>query len=105
MVDGWAGIAVEILRFKDLVIFHLKNMFIVKTERDLNKAMDPGGVEFPETLPTLQLYFLLGIVYMVVTPILLPFILIFFAFAHFVYRHQVCSDSINWSSRLLSFQY
>ncbi|KAK6137238.1 hypothetical protein DH2020_029027 [Rehmannia glutinosa] len=89
MVDGWAGIAGEILRLKPLVIFHLKNMFIVKTERDLEKAMNPGGVDFPETLPCLQLYFLLGIVYMVVTPILLPFILVFFALAYFVYRHQV----------------
>ncbi|KAL6549819.1 hypothetical protein OROMI_020307 [Orobanche minor] len=89
MVDGWAGIAGEILRLKPLVIFHLKNMFIVKTERDLEKATNPGGVDFPETLPSLQLYFLLGIVYMVVTPILLPFILIFFAFAYLVYRHQV----------------
>ncbi|KAL8536451.1 hypothetical protein ACS0TY_011891 [Phlomoides rotata] len=91
MVDGWAGVAGEILRLKPLVIFHLKNIFIVKTDRDLDRAMDPGGVELRETLPSLQLYFLLGIVYMVVTPILLPFILIFFAFAYFVYRHQVSS--------------
>ncbi|KAL3645767.1 hypothetical protein CASFOL_010947 [Castilleja foliolosa] len=89
MIDGWARIASEILRLKPLVIFHLKNMFIVKTERDLERAMDHKSVDFPETLPTLQLYFLLGMVYMAVTPILLPFILIFFAFAYFVYRHQV----------------
>eukprot|EP00257_Ricinus_communis_P016805 XP_015575088.1 CSC1-like protein At1g32090 [Ricinus communis] len=89
MVDGWAGIAGEILRLKPLVIFHLKNMFLVKTERDREKAMDPGSVDFPETLPSLQLYFLLGIVYAVVTPILLPFILVFFALAYLVYRHQV----------------
>ncbi|KAI6701818.1 hypothetical protein NL676_010954 [Syzygium grande] len=72
MVDGWAGIAGEILRLKPLIIFHLKNI-----------------VDFPETLPSLQLYFLLGIVYAVVTPILLPFILVFFAFAYLVYRHQI----------------
>ncbi|VFQ70879.1 unnamed protein product [Cuscuta campestris] len=89
MVDGWAGIASEILRLKPLVIFHLKNMFLVKTERDREKAMSPGSVSFHETLPTLQLYFLLGIVYAVITPILLPFILVFFALAHLVYRHQV----------------
>ncbi|TQD98889.1 hypothetical protein C1H46_015532 [Malus baccata] len=88
MVDGWAGIAGEILRLKRLVIFHLKNMFLVKTERDRIKATDPGSVDFPETLPSLQLYFLLGIVYAVITPILLPFILVFFAFAYLVYRHQ-----------------
>ncbi|KAH1106618.1 hypothetical protein J1N35_010386 [Gossypium stocksii] len=89
MVDGWAGIAGEILRLKPLVIFHLKNMFLVKTERDREQAMDPGSVDYPETLPSLQLYFRLGIVYAVVTPILLPFILIFFAFAYLVYRHQI----------------
>ncbi|KAL5178607.1 CSC1-like protein [Glycine soja] len=89
MVDGWAGIAGEILRLKPLVIYHLKNMFLVKTERDRGKAMDPGSVDFPETIPSLQLYFLLGIVYAVVTPILLPFVLVFFAFAYLVYRHQI----------------
>ncbi|PQP99451.1 CSC1-like protein [Prunus yedoensis var. nudiflora] len=89
MVDGWAAVAGEILRLKPLVIYHLKNMFLVKTERDRVKAMDPGSVDFPETLPSLQLYFLLGIVYAVVTPILLPFILVFFALAYLVYRHQI----------------
>ncbi|XP_057521324.1 CSC1-like protein At1g32090 [Amaranthus tricolor] len=89
MVDGWAGIASEILRLKPLVIFHLKNMFVVKTERDRDRAMDPGSVDYPETLPSLQLYFLLGVVYAVVTPILLPFIIVFFFFAFLVYRHQI----------------
>lgn len=94
MLDGWAGIASEILRLKPLVIYHLKNMFIVKTERDREKAMDPGSIDFPENLPSLQLYFLLGLVYAVVTPALLPFILVFFAFALLVYRHQVSNHSV-----------
>jgi hypothetical protein len=89
MVDGWAGIANEILRVKALVIYHLKNMFIVKTERDRERAMDPGSIGLGENLPSLQLYFLLGLVYAVVTPLLLPFIIVFFAFAFLVYRHQV----------------
>ncbi|CAN6460970.1 unnamed protein product [Victoria cruziana] len=89
MVDGWAGIASEILRLKSLVIYHLKNMFLVKTERERENAMDPGSLELPENLPKLQLYFLLGLVYAVVSPLLLPFIIIFFGFAFLVYRHQV----------------
>lgn len=89
MVDGWAGIANEILRVKPLVIYHLKSMFIVKTERDREKAMDPGSIGLAENIPSLQLYFLLGLVYAVVTPILLPFIIVFFAFAFLVYRHQI----------------
>lgn len=89
MVDGWAGIAAEILRLVPLVIYHLKNVFLVKTERDREQAMDPGSLLWPVTEPRLQLYFLLGLVYSTITPILLPFIIIFFAFAYMVFRHQI----------------
>ncbi|PKA53010.1 DNA-directed RNA polymerase III subunit RPC2 [Apostasia shenzhenica] len=89
MVDGWAGVAGEILRLKPFVLYHLKNMFIVKTDSDRQKAMDPGSIGLPENLPTLQLYFLLGLVYAVITPLLLPFILVFFIFAFVVYRNQI----------------
>ncbi|XP_060672077.1 CSC1-like protein At3g21620 isoform X5 [Ziziphus jujuba] len=89
MVDGWAGIAGEILRLKPLIIYHLKNFFLVKTEKDREEAMDPGTLGFNTGEPQIQLYFLLGLVYSVVTPILLPFIIVFFALAYVVYRHQV----------------
>ncbi|KAG1347115.1 putative CSC1-like protein [Cocos nucifera] len=89
MVDGWAGIAGEILRLKPLIIYHLKNFFLVKTEKDREEAMDPGSVEFGSSEPQIQLYFLLGLVYAVVTPFLLPFIIIFFGLAYVVFRHQI----------------
>ncbi|KAB2057389.1 hypothetical protein ES319_A11G164900v1 [Gossypium barbadense] len=89
MVDGWAGVAGEILRLKPLIIYHLKNSFLVKTEKDREEAMDPGTVGFNTGEPQIQLYFLLGLVYAVVTPILLPFITVFFALAYVVYRHQI----------------
>lgn len=44
--DGWSGIAAEILRLVPLVIFHLKNKFLVKTEKDREVAMDPGSLTF-----------------------------------------------------------
>ncbi|KAG6418996.1 hypothetical protein SASPL_121204 [Salvia splendens] len=89
MVDGWAGIAGEILRLKPLIFFHLKNFFLVKTEKDRDEAMDPGSIGFNTGEPQIQLYFLLGLVYAVVTPIFLPFILVFFALAYMVFRHQI----------------
>ncbi|KAK8327260.1 hypothetical protein V6Z11_A11G170500 [Gossypium hirsutum] len=89
MVDGWAGVAGEILRLKPLIIYHLKNSFLVNTEKDREEAMDPGTVGFNTGEPQIQLYFLLGLVYAVVTPILLPFITVFFALAYVVYRHQI----------------
>ncbi|OVA09754.1 protein of unknown function DUF221 [Macleaya cordata] len=89
MVDGWAGTAGEILRLKPLIIFHLKNFFLVKTEKDREEAMDAGSLGFNTGEPQIQLYFLVGLVYCVVTPILLPFIIVFFALAYVVYRHQI----------------
>ncbi|CAL9162008.1 unnamed protein product [Musa hybrid cultivar] len=89
MVDGWAGIAGEILRLKPLIFFYFKNLFLVKTEKDREKAMDPESINFATSEPQIQLYFLLGLVYAAVTPFLLPFILVFFALAYVVFRHQI----------------
>ncbi|KAL9392834.1 hypothetical protein Peur_016754 [Populus x canadensis] len=89
MVDGWAGIAGEVLMLKPLILYHLKNFFLVKTEKDREEAMDPGSLGFNTGEPRIQLYFLLGLVYATVTPVLLPFIIIFFAFAFAVFRHQI----------------
>ncbi|KAL5792980.1 hypothetical protein ACOSP7_001574 [Xanthoceras sorbifolium] len=89
MVDGWAGIAAEILRLVPLVIFHLKNTLLVKTDQDRDEAMDPGYLKFSTSEPQIQFYFLLGFVYAAVTPILLPFIIVFFIFSYMVFRHQV----------------
>ncbi|KAI7982954.1 CSC1-like protein [Camellia lanceoleosa] len=89
MVDGWAGIAAEIVRLVPLVMFHIKNTFLVKTEQDREQAMDPGSLNFSTSEPRIQLYFLLGLVYSVITPILLPFIIVFFAFSYMVFRHQI----------------
>lgn len=95
MVDGWAGVAGEILRLKPLIMYHLKNTFLVKTEKDREEAMDPGTLGFNTGEPQIQLYFLLGLVYAVVSPILLPFIIVFFGLAYVVYRHQVNFDNFQ----------
>ncbi|KAM1562390.1 hypothetical protein PS1_005225 [Malus domestica] len=89
MVDGWAGIAAEILMLKPLIIYHLKNSFLVKTDKDREEAMDPGSIGFNTGEPRIQLYVLLGLVYATVTPTLLPFIIIFFGLAYVVFRHQI----------------
>ncbi|KAL2339221.1 hypothetical protein Fmac_013667 [Flemingia macrophylla] len=89
MVDGWAGIAAEVLMLKPLIIYHLKNFFLVKTEKDREEAMDAGSIGFNTGEPRIQLYILLGLVYAAVTPSVLPFIIIFFGLAYVVFRHQI----------------
>ncbi|KAL5727071.1 hypothetical protein ACHQM5_000303 [Ranunculus cassubicifolius] len=70
-------------------MFHLKNFFLVKTEKDRDEAMAPGSLGFNTGEPQIRLYNLLGLVYATVTPILLPFILVFFSLAYVVFRHQI----------------
>ncbi|KAG6385062.1 hypothetical protein SASPL_153886 [Salvia splendens] len=70
MVDGWASVAGEIFRLTPMVLYHLRNFFLVKTEKDREEAMDPGSIEFHKAEPRIQLYFLLGLVYAVVTPMI-----------------------------------
>nr|KYP69319.1 putative membrane protein C2G11.09 [Cajanus cajan] len=89
MVDGWASIAAEVLMLKPLIFYHLKNFFLVKTEKDREEAMDPGSIGFNTGEPRIQLYFLLGLVYAAVTPAVLPFIIVFFGLAYVVFRHQI----------------
>ncbi|XP_027343759.1 calcium permeable stress-gated cation channel 1-like [Abrus precatorius] len=89
MVDGWASIAAEVLMLKPLIVYHLKNFFLVKTEKDREEAMNPGSLGFNTGEPRIQLYFLLGLVYAAVTPAVLPFIIIFFGLAYVVFRHQI----------------
>ncbi|KAK7304689.1 hypothetical protein VNO77_42575 [Canavalia gladiata] len=89
MVDGWASIAAEVLMLRPLIVYHLKNFFLVKTEKDREEAMDPGSIGFNTGEPRIQLYFLLGLVYAAVTPAVLPFIIIFFGLAYVVFRHQI----------------
>lgn len=89
MVDGWAGAGFEILRPLALILYHIQNSLFVRTAADKMRAMDPGPICFYVGLAQLQLYFLMGLVYSVITPIILPFIVFSFAINYVVYRHQV----------------
>lgn len=89
MVDGWSTVAAEALRLWAFLWYHLQNMVIVKTEKDRNKAMAFTTPQYNALLPKLGLYFLLGLVYAVISPLILPFIIVFFAFGYIIYRNQV----------------
>ncbi|GAB2274929.1 hypothetical protein Dimus_009698 [Dionaea muscipula] len=89
MVDGWAGMAAEILRLKPLICYHLKVCFLVNTEKDKEEAMNPQSFGFNTREPQIQLYFLVALVYAVAAPILLPFIVLLFSLGYIVYRHQI----------------
>lgn len=89
MVDGWSTVAAEVLRLWALLLYHVKNVMVVKTEKDRNNAMAFTTPQYHALLPKLGLYFLLGLVYSIISPLILPFIIVFFAFGYIIYRNQV----------------
>ncbi|CAM6120738.1 unnamed protein product [Calypogeia fissa] len=89
MVDGWSGMSLEIIRLIPLIIYHIKNLVLVRTPKDRDRAMAPGNLLLDQSIPRLEFYFLVGIVYSVMTPLIVPFIITFFSFGYLVYRNQV----------------
>eukprot|EP00271_Cylindrocystis_brebissonii_P007654 TRINITY_DN21220_c0_g2_i1.p1 TRINITY_DN21220_c0_g2~~TRINITY_DN21220_c0_g2_i1.p1 ORF type:complete len:363 (-),score=69.25 TRINITY_DN21220_c0_g2_i1:75-1046(-) len=88
MVDGWAGLMGTLFRLIPLLIYHFRGLLLVRTPADLIHAMSVQGMFYAQTLPQCLLYILLGFVYSVISPCLLPFLIVFFALGYTVYRHQ-----------------
>ncbi|KAH8975733.1 hypothetical protein BDL97_01G174200 [Sphagnum fallax] len=89
MIEWWSLLASEIFRLVPLLIYHLKSLVVAKTEKNRVKAIPATPPPYSTMLSQLCLYFLLGVVYAIISPLILPFIVIFFAFGYVVYRNQV----------------
>lgn len=89
MVDGWSANAAEILRLWPLFWYHVSDFFFVRTEKDRVKILPASPPDYTVILTRLSLYFLLGLVYAVISPLILPFLVMFFAFGYLVYRNQI----------------
>ncbi|CAM6101640.1 unnamed protein product [Calypogeia fissa] len=89
MVDGWTNNAAELVRVKPFLLYHFKVATMVRTEEDRDRATPVGSIRYTVAVPRLGLYFLLGFVYSTISPLILPFIIIYLLAAYVVYRNQV----------------
>ncbi|CAM6106765.1 unnamed protein product [Calypogeia fissa] len=89
MVDGWTNNAAELVRVKPFLLYHFKVATMVRTEEDRDRATPVGSIRYTVAVPRLGLYFLLGFVYSTISPLILPFIIIYLVAAYVVYRNQV----------------
>lgn len=99
MVDGWANNAAEICRLWPLFWYHVRNRF-VRTENDRVKILPASPPDYTVILTRLSLYFLLGLVYAVISPLILPFLVVFFVSGYLVYLNQVSMKSFISSLNL-----
>lgn len=107
LVDGWANTAAELLRIWPLLIYYIRNYFmrnlIRSYQKNRVKVLPVAPPDYTVLLTRLSLYFLLGLVYAVISPLILPFLCIYFAFAYVVQRNQVRLRTTNSQFRLQIF--
>jgi hypothetical protein len=89
MIDGWTSIAAEVMRLWPLLWYHISSMLFVRTDKERVKVIPATPAAYFIVLPRLSLYILLGLVYAVISPLILPFLCVFFAFGFIIYRNQV----------------
>lgn len=96
MVDGWANTAAEILRIWPLLIYYIRNYCVRNLTRSYQKhrvkVLPVAPPDYTVLLTRLSLYFLLGLVYAVISPLILPFLCVYFAFGYLVQRNQVSME-------------
>jgi hypothetical protein len=86
MTTGWAGMPLEILQSGSLVLNFLKRHTVEKNKPLLDQVYP---LPYYRTLPIVLFFVLLGLVYSIINPLILPFLLIYFILGYIVFRNQV----------------
>lgn len=86
MTTGWAGFPLEILQSSVLILNYTKRMMIDRTKPLLS---DVWSLPYYRYVPNVLLFIFLGLTYSIITPLLLPFLLVYFVLGYIVFRNQV----------------
>ena len=91
--SGWASLACEVI---NLFAFLKKGMrFIFKMKED---SYSVTSLPYYKEVPRLLLFGFLGYALSILSPIILPFVCIFFTFAYIVYVNQVSAPLVTFPS-------
>lgn len=86
MTTGWAGFPLEILQSSVLILNYMKRMMIDRTKPLLS---DVWSLPYYRYVPNVLLFIFLGLTYSIITPLLLPFLLVYFVLGYIVFRNQI----------------
>jgi hypothetical protein len=72
-----------------LIIFHLKRKYLCKTEDEVRAAWAPGDLGYNTRVPNDMLIVTIVLCYSVITPLILPFGVAYFALGWLIAKNQV----------------
>ncbi|RWR88765.1 CSC1-like protein ERD4 [Cinnamomum micranthum f. kanehirae] len=84
----FVGYGLELSRLVPLIIYHLKKMFMCKTENEVREAWAPGDLGFATRVPNDMLIITIVLCYSVIAPMIIPFGVIYFGLGWLVLRNQ-----------------
>ncbi|XP_024970621.1 CSC1-like protein RXW8 [Cynara cardunculus var. scolymus] len=91
MTTGWASLAWELMQPYVLIVNWIFQFVLMRKEGFGDLYTFPYHTEVPRTL----LFALLGFTFSTLAPLILPFLLVYYFFAYFVYRNQILNVYIT----------
>lgn len=85
MTSGWTNTSSELLRLMPLIYSYTRRIFSTESGEDF----EVPSLSYSSVIPSILLFGLFGITYFVLSPLILPFLLVYFCQGYIVYRHQV----------------
>ncbi|VAH55279.1 unnamed protein product [Triticum turgidum subsp. durum] len=85
----FVGYGLELSRLVPLIIFHLKRKYLCKTEDEVRAAWVPGNLRYNTRVPNDMLIVTIVLCYSVITPLILPFGVAYFALGWLIAKNQV----------------
>eukprot|EP00054_Salpingoeca_dolichothecata_P014176 m.79523 g.79523 ORF g.79523 m.79523 type:complete len:798 (+) comp20860_c0_seq3:205-2598(+) len=89
MIQSMIGFPIQMLQLGTLIVSWIKHKFLCKTKREFDLALAPKPFQYFKLAPRHLLVFLIGLTYAVISPIILPFLVIFFGSGYITYRYSL----------------
>ncbi|KAH0454230.1 hypothetical protein IEQ34_016154 [Dendrobium chrysotoxum] len=84
----FVGYGLELSRLVPLIIFHLKKKYLCKTEAEVKEAWAPGDFGYATRVPSNMLIMMVVFCYSVISPLIIPFGVVYFALGWLIARNQ-----------------
>ncbi|KAK9067206.1 hypothetical protein SSX86_014532 [Deinandra increscens subsp. villosa] len=85
VTSGWTSTASELLRLMPFVSNFMGRIFFPNAD----EKFEVPSLPYSREMPTILLFGLLGITYFFLSPLILPFLLVYYCLAYLIFRHQL----------------
>ncbi|KAG4925844.1 CSC1-like protein HYP1 [Glycine soja] len=83
---GWTNIASELFQLIPLLYNYINIIFVGDSDDD---DFEAPSIQYHSEIPRILFFGLLGVIYFILAPLILPFLLVYFCLGYIIYRNQL----------------